>query len=186
MISNSFIRKNLTTICVTLFLIAIVAADLVITHFGPKALPFTAFFLIPFDLVTRDILHEKWKGKCLWPKIGVLVLSGGIISYLLNQDALNVAKASVLAFACATFINTVIYQLLYAFKTIIKMNVSNLFAAITDSVIFPFIAFGVLPLDIMITQSLAKFGGGILWSTLFVLLLKEKLINGIKINKSLM
>ena len=166
-------KVKIEHICVFLFLGAIVCADLVVAEFGPRALPFTAFFLIPFDLVTRDILHEKWKNKNLWLRIFGLIMMGGIIAFLLNKDALNVAKASILAFTCATLINTFIYSLMDKYRVYIKMNTSNLFAAITDSIIFPYIAFGVLPLEIMIQQSSAKFLGGLMWSAIFIYLYRR-------------
>lgn len=164
-------------ICVALFLSVIVVADLIVAHFGPSILPYTAFFLIPFDLLTRDILHEEWKGPMLWPKIGGLILAGGLIAYILNRDALMVAAASITAFTAATIVNTAVYAKMESHPVMVKMNVSNFFAAITDSIIFPYIAFGVLPFHIMLQQSTAKFVGGLVWSFLYTKLFLVKKSN---------
>lgn len=44
-----------------LYFMAISVANGLVTHFGQDALPFTAFFLIPFDLVVRDLLQDRWQ-----------------------------------------------------------------------------------------------------------------------------
>lgn len=157
----------------TLFLMAIVAANLAVTNIGIAALPYTAFILIPFDLVTRDVLHDRWKGKNLYLKMGLLIATGGILSLIINSDSKLVAIASMTAFTSAGIIDTLVYSLLHEFHRAFKMNISNLFSSITDSLIFPLIAFGGINSQIAIGQSSSKFFGGIVWSFIFILVLKS-------------
>lgn len=144
------------------YLAAIVAANFIIHHFGPKALPLTAFFLIPFDLVARDFLHERWK-KYLKIKMFLLIGTGSLLSYALNAEVKNIAYASIVAFGSSGIINTFIFELMRSFKRQIRMNVSNFFAAINDSILFQYVAFGTISNQIAIEQTSLKFLGGILW-----------------------
>lgn len=154
-----------------LFLTAIVAANLLITWLGPKWLPLTAFVLIPFDLVTRDVLHERWEYKsrrALWGSMGALICAGGLLSLLLNLDSWRIAMASCIAFSAAGLIDTVVYQVLREQYRWVKMNGSNAASALTDSIIFPAIGFGIFDPHLTAGQASAKFIGGVVWSTLFV------------------
>lgn len=127
---------------VCLYLSAAVAANLLVTRFGQRALIFTAFFLIPFDLFTRDILHEYWERNNLWIKMTALILSGSVISTLFSLSAWRVAVASFLSFTLSGFSDAGIYQLLHGKSVQAKMNVSNFISSILDSLAFPLIAFG--------------------------------------------
>ena len=157
--------------CVALFLGAIVAANLAVAHYGQAALPFTAFVLIPFDLVTRDILHDEWGGRWLWTKMIALILSGSILTMLLSLDAMSVAVASSAAFATAGTLNAVVYHWMRSSRRLVRMNVSNVVAAVADSLVFPFIAFESVDLLLCAGQAGSKFVGGLFWSTAFVSLL---------------
>jgi len=48
-------------ILVSLYLVAIVAANLSVAYFGASASIFNAFLFIGLDLTTRDLLHEQWR-----------------------------------------------------------------------------------------------------------------------------
>lgn len=145
------------------YLSALVAANLLVAHFGPWFSPINAFFLIALDLVIRDKLHEKWAVN-LWPKMGALIVSAGAISYLLNPASGQIALASVVAFGCAMFVDAFVYQKLIKKGWMVKSNGSNAAGAITDSLVFPTIAFGGLLPHIVVMQFAAKFIGGITWS----------------------
>ena len=87
----------------------------------------------------------------------------------LSWDARRIALASFVAFAAAGTVNTAVYHWLRAKGRMLRMNTSNLFAAVVDSIIFPVIAFwpGVDPW-LCAGQAGSKFFGGLFWSWLFV------------------
>lgn len=143
---------------------AIALANWLVTKYGHAALPFTAFAIIPFDMTARNVLHELWRGNWLVPKMGLLILFGAVISFVLGGSSLAVSVASFLAFATSGAVDSLVYQLLFNRKPLVKMNASNGAAALTDSVIFPLVAFGELALPIMIAQAGMKFVGGGVWS----------------------
>lgn len=163
-------RMNKILTCSYLF--AIIIANFTIHKFGPKALPITAFFLIPFDLVARDFLHERWK-KHLKLKMFLLIGSGSILSFLLNYEVKNIALASIIAFGSSGIINTALFELLKAFKRSYRMNTSNLFAAINDSILFQWIAFGSISKQIAIEQTTLKFIGGVFWIYIITKLVRK-------------
>lgn len=149
---------------VLIFLAAIVAANLSVAHFGPVATPFNAFFLIALDLTLRDSLHERWKGRNLGLKMLAMIAVGAAITYAMNSNAGRIGIASVVAFAAASMVDFFLYQLFYKRRWIEKSNYSNIGGALTDSVLFPTIAFGVFMPWVIIAQFAAKTAGGFLWS----------------------
>ncbi len=149
------------------FLLAIIAANLLIVKFGPKISIVNAFLFIGFDLTTRDYLHEQWQGRQLWGKMFLLIAIGSILSYALNRDAGPIAMASFVAFAAAGLVDTVTYSLLGNKSRLIKINGSNVASAAADSFIFPALAFGwPLLWGIVAGQFVAKVGGGFVWTFL--------------------
>ena len=151
-------------IYVILYLITIVLANLLVTLFGVRSVYFVSFFLVGFDLTCRDKLHEKWHNKGLVWKMGLLIGCGSLISYAINQSSRQIALASFIAFICAALVDTLIFQILLKKHYLIKVNGSNLFSSLVDSLIFPTIAFGsIMPL-VTLGQFLAKLLGGFLWS----------------------
>ena len=162
--------RRRTTKLVASYLLAIVLANNVIAIFGADYLWITAFFLIPFDLVVRDILHEKWRGNQLWTKICGLILTGGAISYLTNTDTLVIALAGLGAIMSAGIINTIFYEIFYKFNRFARMNLSNIFASIADSWVFLAIAFPNEPfwLALLLKQATTKSLGGLFWSSLYL------------------
>lgn len=152
-----------------LYLAAIVSSDLLITHYGPKLLPVTSFFLIPFDLVVRDVLHDKWRiQRTLRWKMPLLILSGSVISFLINKDAKNVAIGSFSAFMAAGIVAGVLYQIMKEKPPLVKMNSANFVGALTDSFVFQYVAFASVSISICLTQWTLKFIGGALWAWVFV------------------
>ena len=155
--------SNAEISCVFSYLLAIVAANMVIASYGQQALPLTAFVLIPFDLVTRDILHERWSGRNLWLKMTALILSGSLLSAFM---APAVAFASATAFAAAGGTNAFVYALMDGRSRFSRMNTSNLFAAVVDSIVFPAIAFSTISVPLVIAQASSKFIGGVFFTSL--------------------
>lgn len=150
---------------VILYLIAIVAANLLVATFGPSVAVVTAFLFIGLDLSTRDALHEAWRGKALVWKMAALIGAGSALSYALNRDAGPIALASFVAFAVSASLDAATYALLGERSYLVKVNGSNIVGAAADSLIFPALAFG-LPLlwPIVLGQFAAKVVGGAVWA----------------------
>lgn len=151
-------------IYVLMYLTAAVLANMTSAIFGAYASIISAFLFIGLDLTARDKLHDAWGGKHLWVKMFALIGAGSLISWFLNKDAGSIALASLLAFAGAGVVDAIVYQYLHNKAWMVKVNGSNVFSALADSLIFPTIAFGgFLPL-IVLGQFAAKVGGGFIWS----------------------
>lgn len=157
-------------ILVVAYLVAIIAANLLIAAFGPSVAILNAFAFIGLDLVARDKLHEVWTGRELVLRMGLLIFVGSALSYLLNKDALAIARASFVAFALASIADGIVYYALRRYGWMRRSNGSNLAGAAVDSLVFPALAFGGFPVAIMAGQFVAKALGGLVWSWL----LKEK------------
>jgi len=158
------VEKLKQIVFISIYLLAIILANLIITQFGVNSVYIVAFILIGLDLTSRDFLHEYWKiGK--WWKMGLLIGVGSLISWLLNKDAGMVAIASCSAFASAAILDTISYQILKNKDYLIKVNGSNLISAFADSFIFIAIAFGI-SWEVILLQYVSKFVGGFMWSLL--------------------
>lgn len=153
-----------TTTQVLFYLVAIVLANIGAARFGVWATPVLGFLAIGLDLTMRDALHEKW-GAALKRNMTLLILTGSVLSYLLNHSAARVAVASGLAFGVAALIDTITYEigLRRGWSKSRRVLTSNICSGGTDSIIFPLVAFGCLPIAVMALQWLAKVGGGALW-----------------------
>ena len=152
-------------ILIVVYLVAIVAANLLVATYGPAVTIFNAFVFIALDLSTRDALHERWKGRGLWWRMAALIATGSGLSYILNANAGPIALASFAAFAAAGVVDAITYTLLRDKAYLVKSNGSNVLSAAVDSVVFPAVAFG-LPImwSIVIGQFIAKVAGGFIWS----------------------
>lgn len=150
---------------IVLYLVAIVLANLAVTAFGPAASIPTSFVMIALNLTTRDALHERWQGRNLWRNMALLIVSGSVLSAVINWNALLIALASCIAFAGAGIADTLVYAVLGERARLVRMNGSNVVSAAVDSVLFPALAFG-FPLlwPVMIGDFIAKVAGGALWS----------------------
>jgi len=149
---------------VGLYLLAAILANLSVAYFGPASTIANAFLFIGLDLTSRDKLHEAWHGKGLWWKMLALIAAGSIISWILNKDAGQIAIASFAAFAISGMVDSVAYQALYKRGWFVKVNGSNVFSALADSLTFPTIAFGSFLPMIVLGQFAAKVAGGFIWS----------------------
>lgn len=149
---------------VVIYLLAIVAANLLTTRFGPSVTVLNAFLFIGLDLSTRDQLHARWQGRRLWARMLVLISTGGLLAYLLGGSG-PIALASCLAFIAAGGADALVYHALGSRARLVRINGSNLAGAIVDSLLFPLLAFG-WPLSwvIVLGHILAKMAGGTLWA----------------------
>lgn len=150
------------------YLFAAVAANLVVAEFGQAALPWTAFVIIPFDLCSRDVLHDRWGGQPgLWARMAGLVGAGSALSFAANSGAWRISVASFVAFAVAGVVDALVYHATAGRSRLVRMNLSNLFSSITDSFVFPFIAFPHIAVALCVQQAVSKFVGGIIWSGVY-------------------
>ena len=157
-----------------MYLAAIVAANLTVAAWGPGMTVFNAFAFVGLDLVARDKLHDAWHGNGLVWKMGALIATGSVLSWLLNQNAAQIALASFVAFACAAVVDTVAYHLLRRRVWWQRVNGSNVVSAAVDSVLFPQIAFGAFLPAIVLGQFVAKVAGGAVWSAVLGYVRKPK------------
>lgn len=143
------------------YALAMTAANLLISTFGPAISPINAFLFIGLDLTLRDWLHVRLK---TW-QMGCLIVSTGILTYMLNPAAGMIAIASSVSFLAAALLDWAVFA-----KTkgswLKRANTSNAAGAAIDSVLFPTIAFGVLMPQIIALQFAAKVLGGAAWSAL--------------------
>jgi hypothetical protein len=151
---------------IALYLAAIVAANLLVARFGPRAAFAVAFAFIGLDLTVRDRLHETWMRRGLVWKMSLLIASGSAISWLLNRGTGRVALASFVAFAAASICDALSFHLLRERRYLVKVNGSNVFGALADSIVFPTIAFGAFAFAITAGQFISKVAGGFVWSLL--------------------
>ena len=124
------------------YLLAIVVANLSVAHFGQIALSLYRTCSNTFDFVTRS-LYDRWKFRDLYKRIGLLILSGAIITTILNADAINVAFASVVAFSAGTLCNTFLYSKMYHLDRVLRMTRSNAVTSVIDSTVFPLLCFRI-------------------------------------------
>lgn len=148
---------------IALFLAAIVAANLITTHYGPSASIYNAFFLIGLDFITRDRLADFW-GTTRWVKMIALIVVGGGLSYWLNRNAGTIAVASMVAFASAEAVEALAYHVLRKRQWLERAPKAALLAAGVDSLIFPTIAFGGVMWAITFGQFFAKLAGAVVWT----------------------
>lgn len=144
---------------VLVYVFAICVANLSASYFGLWVTPINAFVLIGLELVVRDILHHKLSKL----QMMFVVVAAGILSFLINSNAINVAIASFFAITISCFVDYVVYSRVDG-AWIKKSNTSNLFSGFTDSIIFPLIAFGVFIPEIFALQWSAKVFGGFIWT----------------------
>lgn len=154
----------MTRALVAVYLAAIVAANLIVTHKGPTWSVYLAFVFIGLDLVCRDRLHDAWHGHVA-RNMAALIVAGSVISYAVNRGSGRIALASCLAFGAAASVDAVVYHLRRKQSWSDRSNESNLAGAAVDSFVFPAVAFGwPLLWPIIFGQFCAKVAGGYVWS----------------------
>lgn len=148
---------------VALWLGAIIAANLTLTHYGPGWILPNAFFLIGLDFITRDRLADFW-GTTRWAKMGLLIATGGALSYWLNRNAAQIAFASTVSFCAAELVEAVAYHGLRARPWTDRAPKAALLAAVVDSVVFPTLAFHEFVFTVSFGQFCAKLAGATFWT----------------------
>ena len=148
-------------IAIIVYAFSMTLANLLIAKFGVWMSPINSFLLIGLTLVLRDWLHIKLKA---W-QMGLLIISSGLITYVLNPAAAQIAIASSIAFIVAAIADWIVFTKLNGswFK---RSNASNVVGSAVDSVAFPTIAFGALMPEIVLAQFASKIFGGFIWSIL--------------------
>lgn len=158
-----------TSLLIALYLAAIVAANLAAAHFGPWATPIIGFFAIGFDLTARCVLQEKW--ACRWKRNMLrLIVAGSLLTLMVNWHAWRIAIASTIAFTVSEIVDAVFYTMLrrQGYVLMARINLANFISAFLDSVLFMWIAFGVIKPGTIVAEHMAKFIGGVLWSIVLV------------------
>lgn len=150
---------------IAVYCLAIVAANWLVTEFGQPALPLTAFLLIPFDLVVRDLMQNRWEGRGdLWVRMAGVILLGSSLSFLTTTGSIRVASASMVAFTVTGVLDALTYGLMIRYGRILRINVATLLAAVVDSVVFAMIAFDHVSGPLVAAQVGMKLAGGLVWS----------------------
>lgn len=146
---------------VAVYAAAMVLANLSVAAFGPWVSPINAFVLIGLDLALRDWLHVRLR---MW-QMGALIASTGLLTYLLNPAAGQIAVASAAAFTAAALVDWGAFMRLRG-SWLFRANGSNVAGAAVDSLVFPTLAFGVLMPGVVLAQFVAKVAGGAIWAYL--------------------
>lgn len=148
-------------VAVAVYLGAIIIANLSVAYFGPSITIVNAFLFIGLDLTTRDSLHELWHGRVA-PMVALIAV-GGLISWVLNAGAGQIALASTVAFMAAAATDYAIYRALGERARWMRVNGSNIGGSAVDSILFPTLAFGALLPAVVLGQFAAKVLGGLFW-----------------------
>jgi uncharacterized PurR-regulated membrane protein YhhQ (DUF165 family) len=155
-------REHIKYVC--LYLMAIVAANLIVARFGAGISKVTAFLFVGLDFTAMDHLHDAWHRRGLWWKMALLIASGSALSWLLNRNAGRIGMASFVAFVVSGIVDRLIYAILVKRQRHERVDLSNLGSSAIDSFLFPTLAFGWPPdLDVIFGQFTAKMAGGAVW-----------------------
>lgn len=149
------------TLAIAAYAASLVAANLLVAQFGPAIIPVLAFFLIGLDLALRDWLHVRMRPLYM----GALIAATGLLTYLLNPAAQQIAIASAVSFAVAAVADWLVFVRLPG-SWFRRSAGSNVAGAAVDSLLFPTLAFGALMPGIVLLQFAAKVAGGTAWAWL--------------------
>ena len=159
---------------VIIYISAICTANILVSEFGPVVTPLNAFVLIALDMTLRDKLHDMWVGKNITLRMSWLILTAGIISYIINPETGVIAIASVSAFTLSAATDSFVYQMAISRRWLVKSNASNVAGAAVDSLVFPLVAFGSFMPMVILAQFTAKTIGGIAWSIIIAKYRRKK------------
>lgn len=154
-----------TTALILTYLAAIIAANQIITEYGPSAVLYVGAGLIAFNLVARDALHDIFQHQ-RFAKMALLIGTGAMLSYALNADAAQIATASAIAFGASEAIDALSYHAMRWRPWLERCNTSNVLSATVDTIIFFQLAFGGVPVALAFAQVCAKVAGGVIYSLL--------------------
>jgi hypothetical protein len=147
-------------VLIAVYIVAMVTANLLVWWLGPWFSPINAFLLIGLDLTLRDVMHDR---LTRW-QLAAVVVAGGAITWVANPGAAHIAIASAVSFIAAALVDWAAYSAFRERTWLARVNISNVFGAAADSVLFPTLAFGVLLPHIIALQFAAKVAGGAVWS----------------------
>ena len=145
-----------------LYVMVLVAANLLVAAIGPAFAPVGAFVFIGLDLALRDWLHMRMRP---W-HIAALILVAGTVSWCLNPAAGRIAAASAVAFTAASIADWALFAALRG-RWVTRSLASNVAGAAVDSALFPLLAFGAVLPEIIALQFAAKVAGAALWTAIF-------------------
>lgn len=146
-------------IIVSIYMAAIVAANLLVAAFGPWVSPINSFVLIGLDLALRDVMHDRLSRRAM---ISVIV-AAGVVSYLLNPTAGRIAAASAASFVISAVADLAVFSVARGTWSS-RAHKSNLAGAAVDSVVFPLAAFGSAGVAVIAAQFAAKTLGAAVWT----------------------
>ena len=168
--------KKGTVVAIALYIGAIVLANWLVTRYGQPALLLTAFVLIPFDLIIRDLMQDRWQGTRLKLRMATLILAGALVSLITATGSLRVNCASVVAFLVAGTLDALTYQWMIRYGRIFRINCATTMAAVTDSLLFALIAFDHWTWKLVLAQTLIKIAGGFVWSLVMYRFFKKRAV----------
>ena len=148
-----------TYLIVFVYILSVVLANLSASHFGIWVTPINAFFLIGLEITVRDLLHERITHL----KLLGIVLVAGTTSYLINVDTQNIAIASFIAVTVSCLLDYFVFKKVKG-SWLKKSNSSNVVSSLSDSLIFPAVAFGSFNTGVVLMQFILKLFGGFIWS----------------------
>lgn len=148
-------------LAIIVYLLSMTAANLLVSKFGPAISPVLAFFLIGMDLALRDWLHVRLRAI----QMLTLIAASGLLTFVLNPAAGQIAVASACAFTLAALTDWSVFAKMPG-SWLRRANASNIAGAAVDSLVFPTIAFGALMPHIVAMQFIAKVAGGAIWAWL--------------------
>lgn len=155
---------------ILIYILSIIIANLTIIHIGPYSIPFVSFFMIGLDFVLRDLLNNRLTNA----KMFILILFSGVITFIINRDAQDVAIASSISFTLASLCDWSIFNIeLGSWEQ--RSIRSNMMAALVDSILFPTILFGGFIIGVTFLQVIMKILGGFFWLWVFKRFLKNSL-----------
>lgn len=155
--------KNLLGLWMILYLVFVATANVIIGMYGKTATIWVALIFIGPVFTLRDAIHENSPPGTVTRRIFLLILGGGMLSWLLTPAAGRVAFASMLAFLLSESIDALVYIAAHRYSWTVKSNVSNSVGALVDSLVFPLVAFGAFLPGIIAGQLAAKVVGGFIW-----------------------
>lgn len=159
---------------ISVYLLAFTLSNLIVQHLGAQGLIITALLLIPFDFVMRCVFHEQWSGIGLIIKLGALTVAAGFITYLINKESINVVMGSIAGYTGAQITAGIAYQILINKSYLAKVNLSDVVAIVSDSILFQLVAFSEIDQKITLSQILLKIIGGLFWYYIIFRVIKFK------------
>ncbi|MCH2242285.1 MAG: VUT family protein [Aquabacterium sp.] len=155
-------RPALTlALAIAAYAAAMLLANFAVAAFGPGVTGINAFLWIGLDLALRDWLHVRLRP---W-QMAALIVTTGVLTWVLNPAAGGIALASAIAFSLSSLADWAVFSRLRG-SWLWRANGSNVAGAAVDSLVFPTLAFGSLMPGIVAMQFIAKVAGGAMWAWL--------------------